>query len=174
MASKEIIKKKQKIVAELSEKLEKSCVGIIADYKGISVEDDTALRKALREPGSYYSVVKNTMLKRATKIEKLVPYLEGPTVLALSENDYTKAAKILCEFSEKHDFFKIKAGFIDGEFADCKQIIELSKLPSKEVLIAKLLGGLNAPIYAFENILNGVLRNFAVIISQIAKQKEET
>ncbi len=173
MASKRVLEKKQKIVSELTEKLEKASVGILVDYKGINVEDDTALRKSLRDAGSEYFVTKNTMLKRATKIEELFPYLEGPTVVALSEKgDYTSAAKILYDFSKKHEFFKIKAGFIDGKFADKNQIVMLSKLPSKEILLAQVLRGLNSPIAGFVNILNAVLRNFVIIINQIAKQKQ--
>lgn len=172
MASKKILESKQKVVAELSEKLEKTCVGIIVDYKGINVEDDTTLRKSLREVGAEYFVVKNTMLRRATKIEELHPLLKGPTVLALSENDYTQAAKILCDFSKKQKFFQIKAGFIDGVFASKEEIKALSELPSKEVLISNVLRNFNGPISAFVGVLNALMRNIVVIISEIAKQKE--
>ena len=116
-----VLEKKQQQVAELKEKIAASVTGVIVDYKGITVADDTALRKELRENGVEYFVVKNTILSRAvdgTELEEIKSVLEGTTAIALSKEDYTAAARILCKFAEGHDNFKIKSGFLDGKVAD--------------------------------------------------------
>ena len=120
MPSKKVLEEKQQVVTDLAEQLKKSCVGVVVDYKGISVADDTKLRKELRESGDQYKVVKNTLLKLALKeagIEGLDPVLEGTTAVALSDKDYIHAAKTLYTFEKntKGATLKVKAGFIDGK-----------------------------------------------------------
>lgn len=152
------IKKQQ--VADLSEKLKAAITGVIVDYKGITVADDTALRKELRENGVEYFVVKNTILGRAiegTELEDMKSVLEGTTAIALSNEDYTAAARILCKFADSHENFKVKSGFLDGKVVDTATIDSLAKLPSKEVLLATVLGAFQAPIAAFARAIQAIV-----------------
>lgn len=155
-----VLEKKQQQVAELKEKIAASVTGVIVDYKGITVADDTALRKELRENGVEYFVVKNTILSRAvdgTELEEIKSVLEGTTAIALSKEDYTAAARILCKFAEGHENFKIKSGFLDGKVADNATITALAKLPSKEVLLATVCNVLQAPIAAFTRAVQAIV-----------------
>lgn len=152
------IKKQQ--VAELSEKISAAITGVVVDYKGITVADDTALRKELRENGIEYFVVKNTILGRAiegTDLEEMKSVLEGTTAIALSKEDYTAAARILCNFAEKHDNFKVKSGFLDGKVIDVATIDSLAKLPTKEVLLATVCSAFQAPIAAFARAVQAIV-----------------
>ena len=154
------MEKKQQQVAELKEKIAGAVTGIIVDYKGINVSDDTALRKELRENGVEYFVVKNTILGRAidgTSVEGMKSVLEGTTALALSKEDYTAAARILCKFAEGHDNFKVKSGFLDGEVVDVATIESLAKLPTKEVLLATVCSAFQAPIAAFARAVQAIV-----------------
>lgn len=174
MPSAAILEQKKQIVAELVEKLQNSVTGVVVDYKGISVADDTKLRKELREAGVDYAVVKNTLLRLATAqtgLEGLDPVLEGTTALAVSNSDYTAAARILSEYASKNDNFKIKAGFVEGDVLDAQGVDALAKLPSREVLIAQTLGGLNAPITGFVGVLNANLRNLVYALNAIAEKQ---
>ena len=174
MPSEKILEQKKAVVAELSERLKGSVAGVLVNYKGITVADDTKLRKDRREAGVKYTVVKNTLLKRAAEdagIEGLDPVLEGTTALATSEEDYVAAAKILCEYAEKNKNFEIKSGYVDGGVLGVDEIKDLAKLPSKEVLVAKALGGLNAPITGFVTVLNGNIRGLACVLNAIAEKK---
>ena len=165
---------KKQQVAELSEKLKGAVTGVIVDYKGITVADDTKLRKSLREGGNEYKVVKNTLLGRALKeagIDGLDSVLEGTTAIAISNEDYVGAAKILCEYAEKSKTFEVKAGFVDGKMIDAEGVKNLAKLPSKEVLLAQVLGGLNAPITGFATVLNGTMKGLVVALNAIAEKK---
>ena len=174
MPSEKILEQKKAIVAELAEKLKSSCAGVVVDYKGINVSDDTKLRRELREAGVDYFVVKNTLLSRAAKeanIDGLDSVLEGTTAIAISNDDYIAAAKISCDFADKNKTFNVKSGFIDGNVVSVDQINELAKLPSKEVLVAKALGGLNAPISGFVTVLNGTIKGLVVALNAIAQKQ---
>ena len=155
-----VLEQKQQQVAALKEKLSAAITGVIVDYKGITVADDTALRKELREAGIEYFVVKNTLLGRAiegTELEDMKSVLEGTTAIALSNEDYTAAARILCKFAESHDNFKVKSGFLDGKVVDVATIDSLAKLPSKEILLATVLGAFQAPIAAFARAVQAIV-----------------
>ncbi len=155
-----VLEQKQKQVAELSEKLKGSVVGVVVDYKGTTVADDTKLRKELRENGVDYFVVKNTILGRAiegTDLADMSFALEGTTAIALSSEDYTAAARILCKFAEDHDNFKVKTGFLDGKVVDVATINELGNLPSKEVLLATVCSVFQAPIAAFARAVQAIV-----------------
>lgn len=174
MPSEKILAEKQQYVAELKESLSSACVGVIVSYKGITVAEDTKLRKDLREAGDTYRVVKNTLLSRALKdagIEGLDHVLEGTTAIAYSEDNYVSGAKILSAFAEKNKKFEIKAGFVDGAPVDVESVKQLAELPSKEVLVAKALGGLNAPITGFVTVLNGTLKGLVVALNAIAEKQ---
>ena len=160
MPNASVLEQKQKQVAELSDKLGKAIVGVVVDYKGTTVADDTALRKELRENGVDYFVVKNTILGRAingTDLADMSSALEGTTAIALSAEDYTAAARILCKFSESHENFKVKTGFLDGKVVDVETIESLAKLPSKEVLLATVCSAFQAPIAAFARAVQAIV-----------------
>ncbi len=174
MPSEKILEQKKALVASLSDKLKNSCAGVIVNYKGINVSDDTKLRKELRESGVEYFVVKNTLLQRAAKeagLDGLEPVLEGTTAIAISKEDHVAAARILCKFADENDFFKAKAGFIEGKVISEAEVNNLAKLPTKEVLVAKALGGLNAPISGFVTVLNGTIRGLVVALNAIAEKQ---
>lgn len=174
MANESIVAKKQAYVEELSQKMSNSVAGVIVSYSGINVADDTMLRRKLREAGVDYTVVKNTLLHRAAEkvgMSELDEVLNGSTALALSETDHVAAAKILCEYAEKNDKFRIKAGFVEGKAIGEEAVKELAKMPPKEVLVAKVLGGFNAPISGFVGVLNANLRGLVVALNAIAEQK---
>jgi large subunit ribosomal protein L10 len=155
-----VLEKKQQQVAELSEKLSAAITGVVVDYKGINVADDTALRKELREAGVDYFVVKNTILGRAidgTDLADMKTVLEGTTAIALSNEDYTAAARILCKFAESHENFKVKSGFLDGKVVDVATIDSLAKLPSKEVLLATVCNAFQAPIAALARAVQAIV-----------------
>ncbi|MBQ8623306.1 MAG: 50S ribosomal protein L10 [Oscillospiraceae bacterium] len=144
-----VLNQKKAKVEELSELLKSSIAGVLVDYSGISVEDDTKLRKELREAGVKYSVEKNTLLRFAMNnvgYEGLTDVLNGTTALAVSENDETAAARILGKYAETHENFKLKAGFVGDELYDAAGVMALSKIPSKDVLLAQLVGSLQGPI----------------------------
>lgn len=160
MPNAKVLEQKQQIVAELTDKIGKAVTGLVVDYKGTSVADDTALRKELRENGVEYFVVKNTLLARAiegTDLEGMKDVLEGTTAIALSNEDYTAAARILCKFAENHENFKVKSGFLDGKLIDNETIESLAKLPSKEVLLATVLSAFQAPIAAFARAVQAIV-----------------
>lgn len=162
MPSSAVLAQKEQVVAEVTEKLKAACAGVVVNYKGINVADDTILRKKLREAGVDYFVVKNTLLGRAADnadLSGLKDVLEGTTAIALSTEDHVVAAKILNEFAEsKEGFFEVKSGFLDGEIITVDKIKYLAKLPSKEGLIAKLMGCLKAPITNLVYCLDAVAK----------------
>ena len=160
MPSVQVLEQKKQVVADLVERLNGSCAGVIVDYKGINVVDDTKLRKELREAGVDYTVVKNTLLKRAiaeTELNGLDAVLEGTTALATSADDYVAAARILCKFADTHKNFEVKNGFIDKEVIDVAKITGLAKLPSREILLANVLGAFQAPISAFARAIQAIV-----------------
>ena len=174
MPSEKILEQKKQQVAELSEKLKNSVTGVIVNYKRITVAEDTKLRPILRVAGEEYQDVKNTLLGRALKeagIDGLDSVLEGTTAIALSSEDYVGASKILCEYADKSKTFEVKAGFVDGKMIDAEGVKNLAKLPSKEVLLAQVLGGLNAPITGFATVLNGTMKGLVVALNAIAEKK---
>ena len=174
MASEKILQQKQAYVEELAENLKNSVAGVVVSYMGITVADDTALRRKLREAGVDYAVVKNSMLRRAAEkvgLDGMDSVLEGSTALAVSPTDHVAAAKILSEYAEKSKTFEIKAGYVEGKVIDASAVSELAKMPPKEVLVAKVLGGLNAPISGFVNVLNGNIRGLVVALNAIAEKQ---
>lgn len=177
MPSEKVLEQKKKAVAELSEDLKTARTGVIVSYKGITVEADTKLRKELRESGSKYKVVKNTLLRLALKeagIEGLDDVLQGTTAVAVHSEDYVAPARILSKFAGSSDKFEIKAGFIDGKFAAKDEIKTLASLPSKEELVAQVLRGLNSPISGFVTVLNGTMRGLVVALNAIAEKQKES
>lgn len=150
MPSEKVLESKKAKVEQLTELLKGSVSGVIVDYKGITVEEDTQLRKELREAGVKYFVEKNTMLKRAFDnigMEGFDEVLNGTTAIAVSADDQTAPARILGKFAEKDENkFNLKAGFVEGVVYDAAGVQRLSKIPSKDVLLAQLVGSLQGPI----------------------------
>lgn len=167
MPSQSVIAKKQQFVEELTEKLKNAASGVLVDYKGITVEDDTKLRKELRENGVDYFVVKNTLLKRALNaagIEGLDSALEGTTAIALSNDDIIIAPKVLNKKSEdSKGQFAIKLGFVDGKVISKEEVEAYAKLPSKETLLSQLVFMLQSP-----------MQRLAIAISEIEKKQGES
>ena len=160
MPSNSILVQKQQIVADLAEQIKNSAAGVIVNYQGITVENDTAMRKALREAGVKYVVMKNTMTGRACDMVgygDLKQYLTGMTAIAISENDPVAAAKVLKKYADKVESFNILAGYVDGAVIDANTVNELAEIPNKETLIAKFLGSIQSPLYKFAYAIKAVV-----------------
>ena len=160
MASEKVLEQKKALVAELTERLQNSVAGIVVKYEGITVEDDTKLRKELREAGVKYTVVKNTLLSRAADnagLAEMKGVLEGTTALATSDEDYVAAARILCKFADSHDNFEVKTGYMDSDIIDMDKIQSLAKLPTRDVLLANVLGAFQAPIASFARAVQAIV-----------------
>ena len=155
---------KQPIVAAIAEDIKDAQSVVIVDYRGLTVAQDTELRKKLREAGVTYKVCKNTMMKRAfegTDFAQLDEYLEGPNAIAISKEDATAPARILAKYAKQFPALELIAGVVEGNYNDQAGIQALSTIPSREELLGKLLGSIQSPI-----------ANFARVISQIAEAKE--
>lgn len=160
MPSEKVLEQKKQIVADLADRIQGSVAGIIVDYKGISVEDDTKLRKELREADVKYTVVKNTLIKRAAEkagLEGIDDVLNGTSAIATSENDYVAAARILQKFADTHNSFTVKTGYLDNKVISLEMVQNLAKLPSREVLLANVLGAFNAPIASFARAVQAIV-----------------
>ena len=160
MPSEKVLELKKQQVAALKERLDASIAGVVVDYKGISVEDDTKLRKELREAGVEYTVVKNTLLGRAidgTSLADMGSALEGTTAIATSKDDYVAAARILGKYADKSNTFALKTGYLDGEVISLEKLEALAKLPSREVLLATVLSAFNAPIASFARAVQAIV-----------------
>jgi large subunit ribosomal protein L10 len=156
MPSKNILEQKQQIVESLAAKLRDAKSGVLVKYEGITVADDTALRAALRKAGVEYTVMKNTLTGKACEIAgygDMKQYLSGMTAIAIGTDDPIAPAKIMKTFADKLDRFEIKAGFVDGGILDKAGVEALAEIPSKEVLIAKMMGSLMSPLYGLAYVL---------------------
>ena len=155
---------KKPIVDEIIENLTDAKSAVLADYRGLTVEQDTILRKKMRDAGVVYKVYKNTMIKRAvagTAFEALVADLEGPTAIAISKDDATAPARIPYEFGKTADKLQLKSGVVEGTYYDTNGIKVIATIPSREVLLSRLLGSMQSPV-----------TNFARVVKQIAEKKE--
>ena len=148
---------KQPIVAEISEAIKDAQSVVLVDYRGLTVEQDTNLRKQLREAGVTYKVYKNTMMNfafKGTDFEQLAPYLEGPSAVAISTTDATAPARILAKFAKDAKALEIKAGVVEGTVYDANGMQAIAAIPSRDELISKLLGSLQSPITNFARVMN--------------------
>ena len=156
MPSKNILEQKQQIVESLAAKIRDAKSGVLVKYEGITVADDTALRATLRKAGVEYTVMKNTLTGKACEIAgygDMKQYLSGMTAIAIGTDDPIAPAKIMKTFADKLDRFEIKAGFVDGGILDKAGVEALAEIPSKEVLIAKMMGSLMSPLYGLAYVL---------------------
>lgn len=166
---------KEAVVAEFSGKLAEAKAAFLADYRGLTVEQANDLRRKLRAAGVEYRVVKNTLLRRAAKDTPaacLDDYLVGPTAIALAADDPVAPAKALVEFAKDSKVFELKAGMLDGKLLTIDDIRALSDLPSREQLLAKMLGSLNAPATNLVGVFAAVPRSFVQVLAAIKDQKE--
>lgn len=174
MPSEKVLLEKKEIVNKLTGKIKEAKAMVFADYRGLTVEQDTELRNALRKAGVDYKVVKNTLTRFAAKangLDGLDTYLNGPTAMAISNTDPVAPAKVLAEYAKKFEKLELKVGVVEGRIIDVDGIKSLADLPPREVLIARVLGGFNAPISGFVNVLNGNIRGLVVALNAIAEQK---
>ena len=163
MASAKILEAKKQVVAELSEKISNATAGVLVDYQGLTVEEDTKLRKLLREAGVEYKVIKNTLIKRAvegTNLEGLSECLENPTALALA-NDEVIAAKVIGDFAKGNEKLEVKMGFLDGAVMSKDEVIALGKIPGRDTLIAQAVCGINSPLTKLVVVLDQISKKLA-------------
>ncbi len=167
---------KQPIVAAIAEDVKDAQSVVIVDHRGLTVEQDTQLRKQLREAGIIYKVCKNTMMKRAfegTEFEGLTPYLEGPSAMAVSKDDATAPARILCKFAKEAEKLEVKAGVVEGKVYDVKGVEALSAIPSREELLSKLLGSIQSPIANFARVIKQIAENGGAAAEKAAEPAAE-
>lgn len=175
MPNAKVLEAKKAQVAEITDVLKNAATGVLVDYRGLTVDEDTKLRNDLRSAGVNYFVVKNTLLRLAANqvgLEELDGMLHGPTALAVSE-DPVAPAKILFDFAKKNEKVEIKTGFMDGKIMSMDELATLAKTPSKEALIAKIMGSLNAPVSNLVRLLNTIAEGGEEIEALIAKKNGE-
>lgn len=156
MASEKILTQKKQMVADLTEKIQAAPAGVIVNYSGITVADDTALRAALRKAGVSYSVYKNSITGRACEAagySELTKVLEGMTAIAVATDDPIAPAKVLKEYADKIETFELKGGFLDGKVLDASGVEELAAIPPKPILIGKMLGSMQKSLYGLAYVL---------------------
>lgn len=151
------IELKKPIVAEISENIKDAQAVVLVDYRGLTVEQDTKLRKELRDAGIIYKVYKNTMMNfafKGTDFEQLADQLEGPSAIAISKEDATAPARVIAKFAKTAPALEIKAGVVEGTLYDAKGMEAVAKIPSREELLSKLLGSIQSPITNFARVMN--------------------
>ncbi len=167
---------KQPIVEEISASIKDAQSVVLVDYRGLTVEQDTELRKALREAGVTYKVYKNTMMNfafKGTDFEGLAPYLEGPSAMALSTEDATAPARVLSEFAKKASKLEIKAGVVEGTVYDAQGMAAIASIPSRDVLVSRLLGSLQSPIANFARVMNQLAEKGGAAACEAPAKAEE-
>lgn len=170
------IEAKKQFVADLKERLDRSKVVILTDYKGLDVGTVTELRRKLREAQVEFQVIKNTMLRRAsegTPVEPIIEHFKGPSAIAVSYDDPVTVAKILSDFAKTNDKLEIKMGVMSGKLMDAAMIKSLATLPSREVLLATVLSTMNAVPTSLVRALSDVPRRMLNVLQAIKDQKEQ-
>ena len=165
MPSEKVLENKKAMVKQLTERLQNAQAGVLADYRGLTVEQDTELRRKLREANVEYTVLKNSIIRFAAKevgLEDLDSVLEGPTAIATSNDDVISPAQVLCDFAKGNDLLEIKAGFVEGKVISIDEVKQYASIPSKEVLISKMMGSLQSPISKLARTLQAIVTEEAV------------
>ena len=163
------------MIAEFKATIENAKGVVMADFRGIKVAQDTKLRRKMREAGIEYTVIKNNMASIAAKeagIEGLDDYLKGPLAMVSSDKDPVAAAKLISEFIKENRIMEIKGGLVEGKVIDAEGVKSLANLPSREVLLARLLGSMQSPITGFVTVLQGNIRNLVYALDAVRQQKE--
>jgi large subunit ribosomal protein L10 len=162
------------LVKEMHEDIEESNALLLTDYRGLTVTEITTLRRTLRDAGTDFTVVKNTLFTLAAKdlvSEDLLPLLVGPTAVAFVHKDAIASAKALVDFARTHKLLEIKGGYVEGKVLDPAQIQALSKIPSREILISQMLGAFQSPIAGFVGTLQGIMSQFVFTLQAVADKK---
>jgi len=168
-------KDKEASVEELEKKLKESKSLVLTDYIGLNVAEMTELRAKLREAGVDYKVVKNTLAKIAAEnsnLSEINDFFRGPTAIAFGIEDVVSPAKIIDNFAKEHEILEIKGGYLNGEVIGIDKVKSLAEIPSRDILLAQVLAGMQAPISSLVNVLSGNMRNLVSVLSQIKDQKE--
>ncbi|MEA3493521.1 MAG: 50S ribosomal protein L10 [Candidatus Margulisiibacteriota bacterium] len=168
------VETKKKVVKDLKDKIEQSNIIVLSDYRGVSVKQITELRKALHKNGAGYKIVKNSLIKRAAEaagFQGLDEHLAGPTALLIGNEDPVEPLKNLVEFVKDNEKGEIKVGIFEKAIVDKKAISEIAKLPSREVLLAKVVGGFQAPICGLVNTLAGTIRKLVYALNAVKEKK---
>ncbi|MEG0805290.1 MAG: 50S ribosomal protein L10 [Lachnospiraceae bacterium] len=171
------IELKQPVVQEISEQIKDAQSVILVDYRGLTVEQDTQLRKELREAGVAYKVYKNTMMNfafKGTDFESLGPVLEGPSAIAIGITDATAPARIIAKFAKTAPALELKAGVVEGRFYGPEQIAQIALIPSREELLSKFLGSIQSPITNFARVLNQIAEKGGAADAEVAAPAVET
>ena len=166
---------KQPIVEEISASIKDAQSVVLVDYRGLTVEQDTNLRKELRNAGVTYKVYKNTLMNfafKGTDCEALAPYLEGPSAIAISTTDATAPARVLAKFAKTADKLEIKGGIVEGTAYDAKGIANIANIPSREELLSKLLGSIQSPITNFARVMNQLAEKGGAGACEASAKKE--
>ena len=166
---------KKPVLEEISAQVEGAQCVLLVNYSGLTVAQDTQLRKELREAGVHYKVYKNTMMKRAfagTAFESLTKDLDGTNAIAISKDDATAPARVLADFAKKAPALEVKAGVVEGNFYDEAGMKAISSIPSREVLLSKLLGSLQSPITNLARVLNQIAENGGAVATEAAPAEE--
>ncbi|WP_075721628.1 50S ribosomal protein L10 [Roseburia sp. 499] len=167
---------KQPIVQEISEQIKDAQSVVLVDYRGLTVEEVTALRKELREAGVTYKVYKNTLMNfafKGTDFESMSSLLEGPNAIAISKDDATAPARILAKFAKTAPALELKAGVVEGTFYDANGIKAIASVPSREELLSKFLGSIQSPISNFARVLNQIAEQGGAADAAVAAPAEE-
>ena len=168
--------RKAQTIEELAERLRRSPMGVLTDYRGLTVSEITALRRQLREAGGDYVVAKNTLLRIAAEqagVKGLEPLLEGPTAVAFSDHRLSELAKSLSSYAKTARAFSIKGGYLEGRAISVQDIERIATLPSREQLLAQLMGSMQAPIAGLVNVLNATLSSIVYVLDARRRQLEE-
>lgn len=176
MPSAQVLEAKKAQVAEVIEVLKSAQTGVLVDYRGLNVEEDTNLRNKLREANVKYFVIKNTLLLRAAKeigLDALEEVLHGPTAIAVSSEDAVAPAKVLADFAKENDKLELKAGFMDGAVMSLDEVKKLAATPNRETLLAKMLGSMTAPVSNLARTLQAIVDGGEEIAELLAKKAGE-
>lgn len=176
MPSAKVLEQKKQAVSEIVETLKTAQAGVLVDHRGLTVEEDTNLRNELRKENVTYFVVKNTLLRRAVKevgLDGLDEILHGPTAIAVSSDNPVAPAKVMADFAKEHEALELKSGFMDGNVMSLDEVKTLAATPSKEVLIAKMMGSLNSPVSGLVRLLNTIVEKGIEIPDLIAAKTVE-
>ena len=167
-------KEKEVELAKFREEIKGAKTVVVSHYSGMSVANVTELRSKLREAGVTHTVVKNTLARIAARevgMESLVPLLSGPTVVSISKTDLVAPAKVLVNYAKDHEKLVILGGVVEGKAATAQDITDISNLPSKEELVAKLLGSLNSPVTGLLRVINGPASSLVRVLNAVAEKK---
>ena len=170
------VEQKRPVIEEIKEVIKDAQSGVLVDHRGLTVEQDTQLRRELREAGVTYKVYKNTMMNFAfmgSDFGDLIQHLEGPSALAVSKTDATAPARVLGKFAKTADKLELKGGIVEGKYYDAAGIMEISKIPSREELLSKLLGSIQSPVTNFARVMKQLAEKGGAQAAMDAKPADE-